>query len=103
MTRTAKTTATTPIGHVDEEDPLPAVCAAVGDEQAAERGADGRGGGAQRAPQPHGHALLAPGEGPEHDGQREREQGGAAETLAGAEGDQPVDVGREAAEQREES
>ena len=37
----------------------------------------------------------------EHDGQRDREERRAAQALAGAEGDQPVDVGREPAEQGE--
>ena len=85
--------------HVDEEDPVPA---AVGDEQAAEGGADGCGGRAQGAPEADGHALLAPGNAPSRIGQRDREQGGAAQRLSGAEGDQPVDVGRESAEQRED-
>ena len=84
---------------VDEEDPRPV---AVGHEHAAEHGTDGGGGRPQRAPDADGRALLPLGEGAEHDRQRDGEQRRAAEALAGAEGDQPLDVGREAAEQREE-
>jgi hypothetical protein len=43
-----------------------------------------------------------PREGAEDDRQRDGEQRGAADALAGAKGDQPVDVGGEATEHREQ-
>ena len=99
MTQRAGDDGHDPDGHVDEEDPRPV---AVGDEHAAERGADRGGRRTERSPDAHGRALLAPRERAQHDRQRDGEQRRAAQPLPGAEGDQPLDVRRQAAEQREQ-
>ncbi len=85
-------------GHVHVEDPVPG---RILHEHAAERRPHGRRHRSHDAPQGRRHAVLMPGEGAHEDGQRHRHHGGRAEGLPHPEDDEPADVGRQAAGQRE--
>ena len=84
-TRRPAISATTQTGQVDEEHPAPADGV---DEEAADRGAEGGGHGAHRAPDGDGDRDPLAGRRPQHEGQRRRCEGGGADRLHEAAGDQ---------------